>query len=663
MDPYQAIYEFSADAILFTRPDGGIDSANPAACRLFGRSEKEIVALGRGGVIDITDPRLAPALEERRRTGQFKGELRFRRKDGSVFTGEISTAIFQDPSGQARTSMIIRDVTDKNEIHENLRVSAEKLKNLFDILPVGVSILNAEGQIVDINPALEKILGITREGLMQGAYRGRRYLREDLSELLPSDFPSERAAREGRPVFNAEMGVQKENGEIVWVSVNAAPLPFGGKSAVLVTNDITDMRRTRDELGRVHSLVENNLKTKQREIAQAQKTLFQMIPGVLPSSREFWTEAAFAPSEELGGDFFLVQRQDGMAALILADCCGHGIAASLNAAILRTICDKFVPDLFSTMSPRAFLSAVNREIRAYTSEGQYHALFAALYTEDKGSLVYASAGGRSPVLMRGGDAALAPVARGLPLGYEMATDYEEIRLEIRPGERILFYSDALVEVMDAEENDFAFRENDLLALLTGKGHWPASGLIELILETLRRTHGKLPLRDDLSLIVLHRLAPLVGRFEAVRSEEIFKISRKVLFGVLGERDWVEDDITELEIAFREMVLNAVAHGNQGDPGKKVFVEYRVDAEAAELLVRDEGPGFAFETLPDPTDVSRARGIMDRGESEKLSHGRGIWMSRNRYLNKLEFLGSGNEVRLLKKKRAAKTRMLGGDGFT
>jgi PAS domain S-box-containing protein len=119
---FQQIFEASFDAILFTSPDDSIYAANPAACRMFEMTEAEIIKGGREGVIDLTDPRLEKALEERKKCGYFFGELTFIRKNGEKFQGELSSTIFKDNQGNARTSMVIRDITDR-KIIENALVS------------------------------------------------------------------------------------------------------------------------------------------------------------------------------------------------------------------------------------------------------------------------------------------------------------------------------------------------------------------------------------------------------------------------------------------------------------------------------------------------------------------------------------------------------------
>ena len=61
---YKAIFENSIDAILITSTDGGIQSANPAACKMFGYSVEEFVKAGRDGILDPSDERIPLLLLE-----------------------------------------------------------------------------------------------------------------------------------------------------------------------------------------------------------------------------------------------------------------------------------------------------------------------------------------------------------------------------------------------------------------------------------------------------------------------------------------------------------------------------------------------------------------------------------------------------------------------
>jgi PAS domain S-box-containing protein len=131
------------DAALLATADGRILAANPAACRMFGMPEAELVMVGRYGLVDLSDPRLKPAMEERNRTGRFYGELTFIRRDGTKFEGEIASVIIPTQTGEDRASVVIRDITERKRVEaalaksRNLLLETEKIGNVggweFDI--------------------------------------------------------------------------------------------------------------------------------------------------------------------------------------------------------------------------------------------------------------------------------------------------------------------------------------------------------------------------------------------------------------------------------------------------------------------------------------------------------------------------------------------------
>lgn len=68
-DYCKAFFDCCIDAILITKPDGSVIRANSAACRMFGMTEEELCLAGRKGLVDTDDPRLANAIEERKKNG------------------------------------------------------------------------------------------------------------------------------------------------------------------------------------------------------------------------------------------------------------------------------------------------------------------------------------------------------------------------------------------------------------------------------------------------------------------------------------------------------------------------------------------------------------------------------------------------------------------
>lgn len=140
---YRLLFENSMDGILLTSPDGRIFDANPSACRIFQRTREEIIAAGRAGLMDISDPNLGPVLEERKRTGVGRAELRALLPDGSVFPVEVSSAIFENAAGEQFTCTILRDISarkraevERERLIRQREEALEQVKILRGLLPV-----------------------------------------------------------------------------------------------------------------------------------------------------------------------------------------------------------------------------------------------------------------------------------------------------------------------------------------------------------------------------------------------------------------------------------------------------------------------------------------------------------------------------------------------
>ncbi len=129
---FRLIFENSGDAILISSPVGHIGAANPAARAMFGYNEEEFQQLGRNGVLDETDTRAAAAIEERKQSGRFYGELRCKRKDGRLIDAEIHSTRFTDSSGNLHKITQLRDVTERKRAEEELTQHRHHLAALVD---------------------------------------------------------------------------------------------------------------------------------------------------------------------------------------------------------------------------------------------------------------------------------------------------------------------------------------------------------------------------------------------------------------------------------------------------------------------------------------------------------------------------------------------------
>ena len=248
-EAYKALYEHSPDGVLFTVPDGRVLAANPAACQILRRTEGEICSLGRQGLADPADERWSALLEERARAGGARGVARMLRGDGTSVEVELSTRIFRDSDGSARTCTIIRDVTARVTMEHELRQSRRRLAEAEHVAQIGSWEWDIPNDRVSWSDGLFEIFGVDPEqvdrtwegGLEQRVFpedRGR--VRDALQQALEdrSSFTLEyRALR-----ADGRVRTLRSHGEVV---VDGAGDPI---RVVGVAHDITDAKRAQEPL-------------------------------------------------------------------------------------------------------------------------------------------------------------------------------------------------------------------------------------------------------------------------------------------------------------------------------------------------------------------------------------------------------------------------------
>ncbi|MEI6558342.1 MAG: SpoIIE family protein phosphatase [Rhodospirillaceae bacterium] len=155
--------------------------------------------------------------------------------------------------------------------------------------------------------------------------------------------------------------------------------------------------------------------------------------------------AHFAPSSELGGDFWGMRSDDANRLVVwLVDFSGHGVGAALNTFRLHAILNQFD---FAGFDPATFLGIMNRRLCPLLPTGQYATMLAGVIDRTENRFLYASAGATRPMAWPPG--ATAPTLgdnSGLPLGFTTSADYVNRNLPLGPGGRLFLYSDAAVEL-------------------------------------------------------------------------------------------------------------------------------------------------------------------------------------------------------------------------
>ncbi|WP_189604150.1 PAS domain S-box protein [Salinimicrobium marinum] len=236
---YRSFFENSMDAILLTHPDGQVFAANPAACEIFQRTEEEMIKVGRAGVLDMLDPSVVKAISERKNTGKFKGELMMLRKNGVSFPAEVSSEVFKNDAGQERSSIIIRDISERKQVEEELRFSKENYQHLFHFNPLPNWIYDLETlSILDVNQAAIEHYGYTKE----------EFLQLNLVDLRPKEeIPGllrdlERIKRDRGNLGYGKFVHKKKDDSRITVEIHGYGIRFQNKECRLITCvDVTEV--------------------------------------------------------------------------------------------------------------------------------------------------------------------------------------------------------------------------------------------------------------------------------------------------------------------------------------------------------------------------------------------------------------------------------------
>lgn len=250
---------------------------------------------------------------------EFRHRLRNRSGDWSWI--EVRDAVFTRDADGAPREVIgsAREVTAQMRTAEALQASEARHRLLVETMRQGVVHHAADGSIVALNPAAERILGRPRETFIGSDPDREEHntIREDGTIFAGPDHPSSVALRTGQPVHGVVMGVYNwERREYRWISVDAVPLHRPGESlpyeAYTVFEDITERRRTDTALRDAHTRKDQFIATLAHEL---RSPLAPIRHAVAVQQRR----SAAANDSELAWSQAIIDRQVGHMSRLLDD--------------------------------------------------------------------------------------------------------------------------------------------------------------------------------------------------------------------------------------------------------------------------------------------------------------------------------------------------------
>jgi serine phosphatase RsbU (regulator of sigma subunit) len=224
---------------------------------------------------------------------------------------------------------------------------------------------------------------------------------------------------------------------------------------------------------------------------------------------EGWEVAAFwQPARVVSGDLYdFVPFPDGKLGMVVADVTDKGVPAALLMANARSVLRGVAASAGRSGwdSPGRLLMQVNEVLSAEMPMDMFVTCLLAVLDPETGHMRYANAG-HNPPYLRTAHGVVELRASGIPLGLFPDLEYEEKEVNLVGGDRLLIYSDGLVEAHSPQREMYGFpRLRDEIAAIPVELRLSGNAVIQRLMQSLSEFTGPdWEQEDDITLVTVSR---------------------------------------------------------------------------------------------------------------------------------------------------------------
>jgi PAS domain S-box-containing protein len=395
---------------------------------------------------------------------------------------------------------IMRGANTMDDQTGSTRDWLDLLEHAIDSAAEGITLSDTslpDNPIIYANEGFERLTGYTRQDVIG---RNCRFLQGQTTD--PHTVSEIRDAIEQGTECTVELLNHKKDGTPFWNRLSLTPLPdSSGRVAhfVGVQSDITELKETRDRLESANRELEKFRQDITQQIEQARKAQLFLLPQEMPQNDQLRIVSKYAPMARIGGDFLDVVSMSGDAyGILVADVTGHGIHAALLAFMSAMAFKSADPRQDST---ERVLRAVNRALYGKLHDAYFVAMFYAILDTKAQSLTYTQAGNPPALLVRPRTREIVRLETpGIVIGLFPVASLEEKRIDLEPGDKVLFYTDAIVE--SANPDGEMLGVGGLQSFLEQHSDLPIEALVDRVYALGQEHSGKEYYDDDFTLVGL-----------------------------------------------------------------------------------------------------------------------------------------------------------------
>ena len=485
---FERLFNSAPEAITLQDNNDIIVIVNDEFTKLFGYSRHEIIGSKINELVapkELKDE--AKKVSQRVKKGERVELDSIReRKDGTLVDVSILVAPVVHEGKQMGDYAIYRDITERKKAAEEIYIQKTYLEKLFNSAPEAIVLHDTNDIVINVNDEFTNLFGYSREEVIG----------KPINELVaPEGFEDEAALLSQKVDHGQRVEMdskrRRKDGTLIDVWILGAPIIHDGKQmgVYAIYRDITERKRA--EEARIRT---------QEEARMAREIQLNLLPKSNPDIPGFDIAGLSIPAENVGGDYYdFIHLDDQKLAIGLGDVSGKGMAASLVMSNLQAT---IRGQTSFGMDVNECLERANKLLFHSTDSKTFVSLFYGILDTQKNTLSYTNAGQNIPFLFTKNKNIILLKTHGLALGIQEDVHYQRDKISLKPGDRLLIYSDGITEAMN--ENLEEFGEKKLVEVVQKYKGNSADEIIKKILENVNLHVGQALQNDDRTIILVIR---------------------------------------------------------------------------------------------------------------------------------------------------------------
>ncbi len=291
------------------------------------------------------------------------------------------------------------------------------------------------------------------------------------------------------------------------VTLNAAPLGVAIVFAVAALWSRREVVYTYEDLApHVKRIVERE--RVKAEIDAANRIQAALLPLEAPHVEGASVASHYRAATEIGGDYFdFLPQPNGEVGIAFGDVSGHGLTSGIVMAMAKSA---LLVQVGYDASPRAVMEVLNDIVMRTAPKRILMTFFFGMLDPSSQTLRFSSAGHLDPYVFRARGRRIEALSSwGFPLGVRRREPFREHTVDFEPGDRLILYSDGLIEAIDDDGDPYGFERFEKTIL--DNGHLAAEEIKRVLLGSIRKFTRNRPPEDDQTLVVVSFDAMLTAR--------------------------------------------------------------------------------------------------------------------------------------------------------